>query len=86
MPTYPTVDESRDRLHRAGWSIGEIATAMRWLATGSNGDVDQPYCLLRQLWLGLRHRDIPKLRRPARVLLSVGPVGVAMGRGDGRCG
>lgn len=22
-PTYPEVDESRNRLHRAGWSIGE---------------------------------------------------------------
>jgi hypothetical protein len=25
MPSYPTVDESRDRLHRAGWSVGETA-------------------------------------------------------------
>jgi hypothetical protein len=24
MSTYPTVDESGDRLHRAGWSVGEI--------------------------------------------------------------
>jgi hypothetical protein len=31
MPTFPTVDESRDRLHRAGWSVGEIATAAEWL-------------------------------------------------------
>jgi hypothetical protein len=29
-PTYPGVDESRDRLHRAGWSVGETATATRW--------------------------------------------------------
>jgi hypothetical protein len=38
MPTYPSVDESRDRLHRAGWSVGEVATAAGWLATGSNGE------------------------------------------------
>ena len=25
MPTYPTVDEFLDRLHRAGWSIGDMA-------------------------------------------------------------
>jgi hypothetical protein len=25
MPSYPTVDEPRDRLRRAGWSLGEIA-------------------------------------------------------------
>ncbi len=24
-PTYPTVDESLDRLHRAGWSVGDDA-------------------------------------------------------------
>jgi hypothetical protein len=24
---YPTVDESLDRLHRAGWSVGDIDTA-----------------------------------------------------------
>jgi hypothetical protein len=35
--TYPSVNESRDRLHRAGWSVGEIATATRWLVTGTNG-------------------------------------------------
>jgi hypothetical protein len=48
MTPYPSVDESRDRLHRAGWSVGEIASAAGWLVTGTNGDVDQPYCLLRQ--------------------------------------
>jgi hypothetical protein len=37
MSSYPSVDESRDRLHRAGWSVGEIATATRWLVTGTNG-------------------------------------------------
>jgi hypothetical protein len=42
MGTYPTVDESFDRLHRAGWSVSEIATAAGWFLTGTNGDVDQP--------------------------------------------
>jgi hypothetical protein len=31
MTTHPSVDESRDRLHRAGWSVGEIATATAWV-------------------------------------------------------
>jgi hypothetical protein len=48
MPHFPAVDESRDRLHRACWSVGEIATAAGWVVSGTNGDVDQPYCLLRQ--------------------------------------
>jgi hypothetical protein len=38
MGTYPSVDESRDRLHRAGWSVGEIATAAGWLVTDTNGE------------------------------------------------
>src|SRR5262249_38246721 len=49
----PSVDESCDRLHRAGWSLGEIATAGEWVVTGTNGDVGQPYCLLRQRYSGL---------------------------------
>jgi hypothetical protein len=36
--TFPTVDSSRSRLHRAGWSTGETATAWGWLGSGSNGD------------------------------------------------
>ena len=47
MSTFPTIDESYDRLHRAGWSVGDYGTATRWVVSGSNGDVDQPYCLLR---------------------------------------
>jgi hypothetical protein len=35
MATYPTVDESRDRLHRAGWSVGEMATAADWVVTST---------------------------------------------------
>jgi len=42
LPPYPTVDESLDRLHRAGWSIGDTAfgveTALVWLVSGSNGE------------------------------------------------
>jgi hypothetical protein len=40
MSTYTGVDESRDRLHRAGWSVGEIATATRWLVIGGNGGAE----------------------------------------------
>jgi hypothetical protein len=35
--TYPSVDDSRDRLHRGGWSIGESGGADVWLVTGTNG-------------------------------------------------
>ena len=38
MPTYPSVDESRDRLHHAGWSIGEAGGAAVWIVTGTNGE------------------------------------------------
>jgi hypothetical protein len=38
MSTYPSVDESRDRLHRAGWSVSEIATATRSIISGTNGE------------------------------------------------
>jgi hypothetical protein len=42
MPIYSSVDECRDRLHRAGWSIGETATgpdqALVWLVTGTKGE------------------------------------------------
>jgi hypothetical protein len=36
--SFPRPDESFDRLHRAGWSIGETATAGGWLVTGTNGE------------------------------------------------
>jgi hypothetical protein len=35
---HPSSDESFDRLHRAGWSIGEVATSSGWLVTGTNGE------------------------------------------------
>ena len=35
----PTVDDCHDRLRRAGWSVGDCATAGgTWLVTGSNGE------------------------------------------------
>jgi hypothetical protein len=37
VPTYPTVDESLDRLHRAVWSVGLTGGATLWLVSGSNG-------------------------------------------------
>jgi hypothetical protein len=33
-----TVDESRSRLHAAGWNVGETATAGAWIVTGTNGE------------------------------------------------
>jgi hypothetical protein len=36
--TYATVDESLDRLHRAGWSVGDYGTVTRWVVSGSNGE------------------------------------------------
>jgi hypothetical protein len=38
MPHFPAVDESRERLHRAGWSVAEIAAAAGRFVTGSNGE------------------------------------------------
>ena len=41
LPTFPTVDESLDRLHRAGWSVGDTAfgpeDGLVWYVRGSNG-------------------------------------------------
>ena len=38
MNVYPSVDESCDRLRRAGWSFGHVGTATTWLVSGSNGE------------------------------------------------
>jgi hypothetical protein len=35
---YPAVDECRDRLRRAGWSVGEAASEPAWVVTGTNGE------------------------------------------------
>jgi hypothetical protein len=34
----PSVDESRDRLRRAGWSLGEACFGASWQVDGSSGD------------------------------------------------
>jgi hypothetical protein len=40
MHVYPPAEEeSRDRLHRADWSVAEVGTAGgSWLETGTNGE------------------------------------------------
>jgi hypothetical protein len=38
MPTNPPGDESRDRLHRAGWSLGECCFGSIWQVDGTNGE------------------------------------------------
>ena len=42
MSPCPSVDESFDRLHRAGWSLGEYALgpphAPAWCVEGHNGE------------------------------------------------
>jgi hypothetical protein len=32
------IEACHERLHRAGWSIGEVGTTRGWLVTGSNGE------------------------------------------------
>jgi hypothetical protein len=38
VAVYPTVDESLGRLRRAGWSVGDVGTATRWVVSGTNGE------------------------------------------------
>jgi hypothetical protein len=38
MNDFPSVDESFACLHRAGWSVGEIARSAIWLVNGTNGE------------------------------------------------
>jgi hypothetical protein len=35
---FPSVDEPRDRLARAGWSLGETCLGSTWQIDGSNGE------------------------------------------------
>jgi hypothetical protein len=35
---YPSVDESRDRLRCAGWSLGETCFGLVWQVDGTNGE------------------------------------------------
>jgi hypothetical protein len=52
MPTCPTVDESLDRLRRAGWSVGEAGSATRWVVTGTNGEnmIQAEGCTQAEAW------------------------------------
>ncbi len=34
----PTAEKSLARLHRAGWSVGEVKCGERWLVTGAKGE------------------------------------------------
>jgi hypothetical protein len=36
--SYPSVDESRDRLHLAGWSLGEACLGAAWQVDGASGE------------------------------------------------
>jgi hypothetical protein len=39
MTAYPAAEESRDRLHRAGWNVGDVGTAGGcWWVSGTNGE------------------------------------------------
>jgi hypothetical protein len=38
VASYPSVDESRDRLHGAGWSLAEVGAGLTWLVDGTNGE------------------------------------------------
>jgi hypothetical protein len=38
VPTYAAVDESRARLHAAGWSVGEVGTGGGWFVSGTKGE------------------------------------------------
>jgi phospholipase/lecithinase/hemolysin len=38
MTDESPVNEAFDRLHQAGWSVGDVALAQGWLVTGSNGE------------------------------------------------
>ena len=36
--SYPAVDESSDRLHRVGWSVGHARFGRTWAVYGKNGE------------------------------------------------
>ena len=35
-PAY--IEACHERLHRAGWSVGDVGTSRGWLVTGTNGE------------------------------------------------
>jgi hypothetical protein len=46
-PAYPDVDESRSRLHRAGWSLGESVVGATWQVDGANDEIQGRFPLCR---------------------------------------
>jgi hypothetical protein len=38
VTAYPSVDESLERLRKAGWSVGETAFGRLWVVDGLNGE------------------------------------------------
>jgi hypothetical protein len=48
----PSVDESADRLHLGGWSVGELPTVAGWLVTGLNGEnlIEAPADTQSEAW------------------------------------
>src|SRR4051794_16271440 len=38
MASYPAIEESLDRLRRAGWLVGDHGTRTSWVVTGSKGE------------------------------------------------
>jgi hypothetical protein len=32
------IEACHERLHRSGWSIGEVGTSQEWVVTGTNGE------------------------------------------------
>jgi hypothetical protein len=38
VENFISVDASRDRQSAAGWNVGEVATGMLWLVTGTRGE------------------------------------------------
>ena len=42
MIDAPTPDDALNRLHNAGWSVGDVAHTGGWLVTGANGENQIP--------------------------------------------
>jgi hypothetical protein len=38
MPSYPSVDKCKARLHLHGWSVGEACFGSTWQVDGSKGE------------------------------------------------
>jgi hypothetical protein len=37
------IEACHERLHRSGWSIGEVGTSSGWLVAGVNGEKERRY-------------------------------------------